>query len=328
MTWPSWTFTSSVELREADPFDFAVGRAGIPTVIHDEVVHGTAAASGDLVVPGVARKGAYGLRITGIDADGMLVPAEPAWPHLRITVSVEDSPLEEERITDNRADLWLRAGGRLEVDRATGVARFVVPRPMTDHELIHPGLAPAAAVMAHWLDRPCFHAGAFLSPGGVWAVAGDRESGKSSTLAWLALNNHSVVTDDILVLDDFGGAYAGPRSIDLRDETAERLGAGEPLGRIGTRSRWRMNLPPIQAQLPFRGWFFLEWGDMLEVRRLPASDCLTWLLHRRTVRVKPVSPAALLELAALPAWQLRRPREWGNFDEAASLLLETATQAE
>jgi hypothetical protein len=285
-------------------------------------------AADDLASSEDVRRGAYGLGITGIHADTMLVPAQPDWPRLRITLSIEDSPLAEERITENHADLRLRAGGRLELDRALGVARFVVPRPMSDHELVHPGLAPAAVVMAHWLDRPCFHAGAFLAPGGVWAVAGARESGKSSTLAWLALNNHPVVADDILVLDDSGGAYAGPRSIDLREETADRLGAGEPLGLIGTRSRWRISLPPIHAELPFRGWFFLEWGDVLEVRRLPASECLTLLLRQRAARVTPVSPASLLDLAALPAWEVRRPLDWNTFDEAAMLLLETTTQNE
>ncbi|MDX6408859.1 MAG: hypothetical protein QOE13_1930 [Gaiellaceae bacterium] len=270
-----------------------------------------------------AHRGAYGLRITGLDAGAMLVPAEPDWPQLRIEVSIEDSPLAEERITDDRADLQLRAGGRLEVDREEGLARFVVPRPMTDHELLHPGLAPAAVVMSHWLDRPCFHAGAFVARDGVWAVAGARESGKSSTLAWLALNKHPIVADDILVLDNSGGAYAGPRSIDLREETADRLGAGEPLGQVGTRSRWRVSLLPLPTKLPFRGWFFLEWGDALEVRRLPASDCLSLLLRQRAARIRPLSPASLLELAALPAWELRRPPDWNLFDEAATLLLAT-----
>jgi hypothetical protein len=281
-------------------------------------------ATADLAFPGGGDRGAYGLRITGIDADAMLVPAGLDWPHLRIVVSVEDSPLTEELLTEDRADLRLRTGGRVAVDRATGVARFIVLRPLTDHELVHPFLAPAAAVMAHWLDRPCFHAGAFVSDGGVWAVVGDRESGKSSMLAWLALHSHAVVADDILVLDNGGGVYAGPRSIDLREETADRLGVGEPLGRIGARSRWRMSLPPIQEQLPFRGWFFLEWNDVLEMTRLRGSDCLTRLLQQLTVRMRPPRPEAMLELSALPAWELRRPRDWPLFDEAAHLLLETA----
>lgn len=285
-------------------------------------------ARDDLSSPDGEARGAYGLRISGIDADTLLVPAELDWPHLRIVLSIDDSPLAEERVTDDRADLRLRTGGRLAIERATGIAQFAVPHPLTNHELVHPFLAPAAAVMAHWLDRPCFHAGAFLSAGGVWALAGDRECGKSSTLAWLALQDHRIVADDILVFDQSGGVYAGPRSIDLREETADRLGAGEPLGRVGTRSRWRMSLPAIQGQLPFRGWFFLNWGEALELRRLRASDCLTLLLHHRTVRIPPPSPASLLELAALPAWELRRPCEWKLFEEAASLLLETASGAE
>jgi hypothetical protein len=291
-------------------------------LIQDECVETTAAA--ELGFAERARKGAYGLTIRGIDADEMLVTAEPEWPQLRLVLSNEDSPLAEERITDHRADLRLRAGGRLEVDRASAVARFVVPRRMTDAELVHPGLAPAAVVMAHWLDRPCFHAGAFLVGGGVWAIAGGRESGKSSALAWLAVNDHPIVADDILVLDGSGSAYAGPRSIDLRRETAERLGTGEFLGRIGTRTRWRMSVPPIQNELPFRGWFFLEWGDCVDVRRLRASECVTLLLQQRASRVAPLSPGSYLELAALPAWEVRRPRDWSSLEEVLELVLEIA----
>lgn len=286
------------------------------------------ARADDLSFSGYARRGAYGLGIAGVDADEMLVPADPDWPQLRISVSVEDSPLAQERISDDRADLWLRAGGRLEVDRSMAVARFVVPRPMSDHELVHPGLAPAAVVMAHWLDRPCFHAGAFASAGGVWAVAGARESGKSSTLGWLALNDHPIIADDILVLDRSGNAYAGPRSIDLREETAERLGAGESLGRVGTRTRWRISLPQIQKHLPFRGWFFLEWGEISEVKRLRAADCLALLLRQLGARVVPRSPASYLDLAALPAWEVKQRRDWTTFDRAPKLILETAAQTE
>ena len=273
-----------------------------------------------------AGRGAYGLRITGISADDMLVPADRLWPHLRVAVTIAgtDSALTEEAVTEERADLRLRTGGRLEVHRATGLARFVVPRRLTDDEVVHPFLAPAAAVMAHWLNRPCFHSGGFVSAGGVWGLVGDRESGKSTTLAWLALQGHSIVADDILVLDPEGRAYAGPRSIDLRRGTAEHLGVGEALGRVGARSRWRMTLKPLDLELPFRGWFFLAWGERIEVVRLRGSESLARLLQQRTLRVRPSDPAAFLDLAALPAWEIRRPRDWALLEASSTCLIETS----
>ena len=269
--------------------------------------------------------GAYGLRISGIaEAQTMLVPSGRDWPHLRIVASLENPDARPELVTDLRADLSLKTGGRLTIDRDTGVARFAVPRRLTDHELVHPFLAPAAAVMAHWSSRPCFHGGAFVSNEGVWALIGDREGGKSSTLAWLVLHGHAVVADDVLVLSG-GTAFAGPRSIDLRQGAAEYLGAGEALGVVGARPRWRLPLPPFHCDLPLRGWVFLAWDGRVEVEALPASQCLARLLQHRCLRVTPSDPASFLELASLPAWELRRPRDWWYLDEAGERLLEVTS---
>jgi hypothetical protein len=256
----------------------------------------------------------------------MLVPARDEWPQLRISVSVADSPLEEERLTDERADLRLRAGGRVEIVRATGTAQFVVPRALTDDELVHPGLAPAAAVMSHGLERPCFHAGAFIDDGAACAVAGDREAGKSSMLAWLAAHERRIVADDVLVLARGPVAYAGPRSLDLREETAQRIGAGDPVGHGTERARWRLTLSAVDGEVPLRGWFFLAWANDVAVRRLTGSECLMRLLAQLTVRVRPTIPELLLELAALPAWELRRPRDWEQFGRAGKLLLDVAAK--
>jgi hypothetical protein len=191
---------------------------------------------------------------------------------------------------------------------------------LSSDELVHPFLAPAAAVVAHWLQRLSFHAGAFVSDGGVWALVGAREAGKSSTLAWLALHDHPIVADDVLVLED-GSAFAGPRSIDLREDTADRLEVGRALGVVGARHRWRVTLPQIDPELPFHGWVFLDWGDGIDARRLSGSDCLRRLIQNLTLRVSSTSPASLLELATLPAWELRRPRDWGVMTASAERLL-------
>jgi hypothetical protein len=274
--------------------------------------------------PGAGLRGAYGIRITGIaDERAPLVEACPHWPHLRIVHERGEPPPRPDRVTDAVADVGLKTGGRLTVERRLGVARDVVPRALSDEELVHPFLAPAATVMAHWHGRLSFHAGAFVAAAGVWGVVGDREIGKSSMLATLALEGHDVVTDDVLVLDD-GAACIGPRSIDLRRDAAENLGVGAALGVVGTRERWRVRLPRLDGAPPLRGWFFLGWSDEPQARRLSGSECLTRLIENVALRMTSLNPASLLDVAALPAWHFGRPRDWQRMRESAHSLLSLA----
>lgn len=272
----------------------------------------------------MAERGAYGLRITGVsDAGAALVHAQATWPRLGIAVETGEPPATPEVVTGDRAEIILKTGGRLFVDRLEAVARYVVPRPLSDDELVHPFLAPAAAVMAHWLGRLSFHAGAFVTDGGVWGLVGDREAGKSTTLAYMALEGHEVIADDILVLES-GMAYAGPRSVDLRRDAAQRLGVGAALGVVGTRSRWRVGLPQVADGLPLRGWIFLGWGAEPRAERLSAAECLTRLVQSIGLRRTGAGAAGLLELATLPAWDFRRPKDWARMGEATERLLAVA----
>src|SRR4051812_5487406 len=157
------------------------------------------------------------MRLSGISESPMLVHAAPRWPSLHVMSEVGDERVASEVVTETHAVLRLRTGGGLTLDRERGIARYCVPRRLSSDEILHPFLAPAAAVFAHWAGRLSFHAGAFVSNGGVWGVVGPREAGKSSVLAWLALNGHEVFTDDVLVLEG-RTAFSGPRAIDLRQE--------------------------------------------------------------------------------------------------------------
>jgi hypothetical protein len=267
--------------------------------------------------------GAYGLRLDGLHGvASLLVPADPGWPLLTIEHEVSDAELDVESLTVSRAELRLRTGGLLVVDRRSSTARFARPSPLSDEALVHPYLAPAAAVMAEWHGRLCVHAGAFVHGGRVWAVLGEREAGKSSTLAWLASNDHSVVTDDVLVLDG-DAAFAGPRAIDLREEAAEELGVGRNLGRLGNRDRFRMVLPPIESVLPFGGWVVLDWSDRATVDPMPASELLQTILRQRVLRVAPAAPTAWLDLAGWRGWRFSRPRDWSALPAAVDVLFET-----
>jgi hypothetical protein len=129
------------------------------------------------------------------------------------------------------------------------------------------------------------------------------------------------VADDLLVLAQ-GAALAGPRTLDLRDDAAQRLGVGKPVGRVGARERWRVELGAVPWSAPLAGFVFLGWGDEVEVAGVTGRERLTRLSVQLTIPEIPADPQGLFDLAALPALELRRPRDWSRIDEAGSALLE------
>jgi hypothetical protein len=271
--------------------------------------------------------GAYGFKLTGADeARELLVDAPPDWPDLTLERRlVAAEPPERDSIGPEFARITLQQGW-VELARADNRATFCLRTAITDSDLVHPYLAPAAAVAARWAGRESFHAGAVVVSGGAWGVLGDKETGKSSTLAWLALHGHDVLMDDLLVLDG-GDALAGPRCIDLREGPAAQLGAGEPLGVVGLRERWRLTLGPVPPRVPLRGWVTLGWGDRVEVEPARSVDRLLALLPLRSVRLVPPAPDALVRLASLPVLQLRRPQVWESLPGAAEALLDAIAAA-
>ena len=269
--------------------------------------------------------GAYGIRLTGLDgAAELLVEVDPGAPTYAVAAEVAPAGEPEEHVGEADARLRLRSGGEIVVDRAAGTVRYRVPHPVRADELVHPYLAPAAAVIARWMGRESMHAGAFAEGGSALAVVGAREAGKSSTMAWLALAGAEVLCDDMLIVDG-DRPLAGPRSIDLREDAARRLGAGEAIGMTGARERWRLRLEQPTARAVLRGWVFLAWGERVEARRVGAAERLARLAGERGLRLPPARPDALLELTSLPAWELSRPREWASLPQAADLLRELAS---
>lgn len=266
--------------------------------------------------------GAYGLRISGSDArpEQLLdVPAD--WPGIELIVETTGGPNRDaEYVDDVGARLWLSAGGVVELDRHSGRTVFYVNDRPPPAAILHPLLAGVAAVWARWHGRDSFHAGGFVAAGGVWALLGDKGAGKSSMLAALHRAGVPIVCDDVLIVEG-DTAFAGPRSIDLRADSAQRFGLGDPLGVIGDRERWRVDLDPLPPALPFRGWIRLAWGESVDVRRVPGRAGLAELLRHRALNVPPPSPATLLDLAGRPLLALSRPRAWESTDDAVQQLL-------
>ena len=275
----------------------------------------------------MAHLGAYGLALRGLaGVDELLVPAEPSWPPLEVASEVGSPGDEPEYVSDERAEILTRTGARITIDRSAGRALVTAGRPLAADELVHPFLAPAAAVVGRWLGRESFHCGAFVAGGGAWALLGERESGKSSTLAALALAGYDIVCDDILLLEGTA-CFPGPRCVDLREETAAALDAGDALGTVGGRERWRLPVPQLQEPPVLRGIVFLDWGDDFETGPVPASRQLAGLLHHRALRLHSSVPEVLLELAALPAWEVRRPRRLDSLGRTVDRLADLVSAA-
>jgi hypothetical protein len=271
--------------------------------------------------------GAYGLRILGADdAEDALAEAPEDWPTVELSVEVGDLDADAEHLDDERARIRLRTGGWVEIERDPGRARFVVPAALTPDELVHPFLAPVAAVLSHWHGRETLHGGGIALEERVWGVIGGRHGGKSSLLAALAARGVDIVSDDVLVLEQ-AHVFAGPRTIDLREDAAAALGLGDDIGVAGTRRRWRLTLPQLDRELSLGGWVFTEWADETELRRLPASDTFVRLAGNRSISAPPRDPSVFLQLSALPAWELRRPRSWSAMPDVLQLLLETLVDA-
>lgn len=253
--------------------------------------------------------GAYGLRLSGVDEiEELLVEAPDSWTPLELILRAGEVKTSEGWVAPHRAEFVTLSGGLIQLDLERGQAILTAPSPPQAEEVVHPYLSSLGAMTAYLLGEESFHAGAVVLDGGAWAIVGDREAGKSSTLASLAVKGIPIVCDDMLVLRE-QTALAGPRSIDLRREAAETLGLGSAIGVVGTRERWRMRVAPVEPELELRGWIFLEWGDELAIAPMPVSERLTRLRRARGALLPPTDPAALLELAQFPGLTLRRPRD-------------------
>jgi hypothetical protein len=279
---------------------------------------------------GAGAHGAYGLRVAGLEgAEDLLQHVPDDWPLLTVrwieegsAAIGEEGPPEESTVTfsDGRAVVDHGRAGTIDIERDPAVATFRIRRVRDPRALVHPYLGGAASIIGRWLGRETFHAGAFVCGSEAWAVLGARTAGKSSFLGWLHARGTPILADDIVVVAG-GRAFAAPRSLDLREESARRLTLGDALGRVGARDRWRVKLEPVPLEVPLAGFVFLAWGDDVEVVPLEGRTRLTRLAAELTIPDRPADPSALLELAALPAVELRRPRDWDAFDSAGEVLL-------
>jgi hypothetical protein len=274
-----------------------------------------------------APRGAYGTTITGLNgAHHLMRPVHPGWPTLNVHVVHLDvvQPVAREQLTDRAATYRLATNGFVRVDRATGDCTLGFP-PGTSSpgaaELLHPYLCLPLATIRHWSGSDVFHAGGFVVDGAAWLVPGMKGAGKSTLLATLATLGVPVLADDLAVVHD-GDVFAGPACIDLRDDAARALGVGVDLGVVGSRRRWRVELPPTPIRVPLAGWLELDWDDDVGLRPLPVDKRVQMLLANVALRPAPPRPTELLALASLPGYTLVRPPDVGQLRSVARRLLD------
>ena len=282
-----------------------------------------------LPAAGAWPRGAYGLALRGVESRAALLSAiTPPVEEVQLRL-VRGAPRPTEFEIAQATARWpLPDGGRVELDRRAGTATITSPAEPEIDSLIHPQLGMLAAVWSRWLGRPAFHAAGFAHAGGAWAVVGDNQDGKSTLIAALAARGVAVVADDTLVIAD-GRCVSGPRCVDLRGETAARLGlAGATITLVRGGTRQRLLLPVAGPPALLRGWIYLRWADDVALRPISPRDRVARVaLQRRGHRGGARDSGSLLELGTLPAWELCRPRDWGRIDETLDAVLGTLETA-
>ncbi|HEX6596847.1 MAG TPA: hypothetical protein VF045_07925, partial [Acidimicrobiales bacterium] len=167
------------------------------------------------------RLGAYGLALPQlVGARPWMQPQPAGTPTLSMRVEVGATTDGPSRYDAESADLGLLGGGRLRFRHGSLEAHYVLPSVPPDADLLHPYLAPAAALVWRWGGHEALHAGAFAGRAGAVLLLGAKAAGKSTTLAWLADAGVPVLSDDLAVIDG-AEVLAGPRSIDLRPESTQ-----------------------------------------------------------------------------------------------------------
>ncbi len=197
------------------------------------------------------------------------------------------------------------------------------PRREAD-DLIHPYLAPIAALIHRWGGVPALHGAAVVTDNRALALIGDREAGKTTTAAAMVhRRGWTLLSDDLLVVER-GEALAGPTSLDLRPSGAELLGLTGEIVRNSERvRRLEHDGPNLSAKLI--ACVHLEFGSRNTLTSMPMQDRLGRLAQQLYWPSLPGSPHDLLRLASLPHFLLQRVGGAAGLAATESLLTEVAS---
>jgi hypothetical protein len=181
--------------------------------------------------------------------------------------------------------------------------RYSLASVPSDADLAHPYLAAGAALAWQWRGGEALHAGVFAAPAGAVLLFGEKESGKSTTLAWLAHHRAvAVIADDLAIIAD-GRVLPGPRCIDLRSTPAS------PGVAVRDGERVRVSLPHAPSPPRLAGSAVLAWGGERAMAAVPTRERLSTLARQRTYRALRGDAVTLLDLTALPMFRVVRPHD-------------------
>lgn len=211
-------------------------------------------------------------------------------------------------------------------DKTHGRVTFHLTRPVSDEILAHPMFASVGVCAAHWRGDTPLHAGGVLLDGRVWAVLGDKQSGKSTTMAECASRGLPVLADDLLVITPGLIAHAGPRAIDLRGSSADRYPQALEVQDSVMRERFRLPLDDAPPTAPLAGVITLAWGDAIGLSPVPVIDRIGLLADAYALWEDAAAPRTLLDLAQLPFFELTRPQELSALPATVDALLTLAAQ--
>ena len=270
-------------------------------------------------------RGAYGLAVSAPlrDHPALRDLAEPVgFLTLDVVAEQGSSTLV---LNPGRVQITLADGSQLDAeDLGDGHFRASLgggPDKAPD-ELVHPYLAPIAALVHRWRGVPALHGAALGSPQGALGLLGLRESGKSTTAAALVRAGLSLLSDDLIVVDQ-GQVLPGPLSVDLRPAGAELLGLSGDRVRGGERlRRLAAEVEVSREATALRVLVQLEFGDVTSVRPVPAGDRLAALAPHLYWPGIGNASRDLLALAAIPQVVLQRPRGEAGLGEAVVALLD------
>jgi hypothetical protein len=266
--------------------------------------------------------GVYGLNVTGLSlADTFAGPVTAGAPSLEVRQrQLSDATPVPPFLDDRRAVIPLVNGGVLEVTRDPGVATYWMDRSVPDLEMLHPWLVPAVAVMSSWHQRFAFHGGLISARGKALGMMAEREGGKSTLLAWIALQTPMTVMADDLIVAQGNEVHAGPRCIDLRPASLEILPSTATGTVVRDEDRLRLAVPPGPAVAELVGFVVLEWGGTTALERVTPSDRLPALLPHTSIAGVSSRPDGVLALTHYPTWRLTRPRSPDSLSDCADMV--------
>ena len=268
-----------------------------------------------------ARFGAYGYEVHGVGpGSGLVVLPREAVQSVELLQQTDQGGSPARSMGPEEATLVIPRGGYARLVRASRRAVFHVPEPLSPAELVHPCLGAVCSIFSHWDGRLGFHAGSFVEKGRAWGVLGGNEAGKSTLLGAMAARGIQILADDFVTLSG-ARVWAGPRSIDLREEAVEHLSLSAHVEPSRGGTRWRLPLREVPSTAPLGGWFFLGWDEDVQMLRLEAKERMEQLPRYRPVQDPPDDLRSLLDMAGLPAWRALRPRRWDVIDDVIDAMI-------